>query len=119
MGGLNTFLYICTMSFTFQSETLFIDSATDMAEKVEKIDLIIAALLDLSLTAVGKQDIIEYTLDDGQTKIRTEFRGMSAILKAIDDYEGLRQRYFNRLNGRTFRLVDSKSVIFGLGRNHR
>ena len=107
------------MSFIFQSETLFIDSATDMEDKINKIDVIIAALLDLSLAAVGKQDIVEYTLDDGQTKIRTEFRGMSAILRAIDDYEKLRQRYFNRLNGRTFRLVDSKSVLFGLSRNHR
>ena len=106
------------MSFIFESESLFIDSATNMAEKVVKIDLIIAALLDLSLTAVGKQDIKEYTLDDGQTKIRTEFRGMSAILRAIDDYEGLRQRYFNRLNGRVMRLVDSKSVLARLGRGH-
>lgn len=107
------------MSVIFQSETLFIDSATDMEAKIVKIDLIIEALLDLSLTAVGKQDIVEYTLDDGQTKIRTEFRGMSAILRAITDYEKLRQMYFNRLNGRTFRLVDSKSVIFGLRHNHR
>ena len=107
------------MSFTFQSETLFIDSASDMAEKIKKIDAIITALLDLSLTAVGKQDIVEYTLGDGQTKIRTQFRGMSAILRAIDDYEKLRQRYFNRLNGHTFRLVDSKSVLIGFGRNHR
>ncbi len=107
------------MSFTFQSETLFIDSATDMEDKVNKIDAIINALLDISLTAVGKQDIVEYTLDDGQTKIRTEFRGVSAIARAIDDYEKIRQRYFNRLNGRTFRLVDSKSVLSRLGRNNR
>ena len=107
------------MSFTFQSETLFIDSASDMADKVDKIDLIITALLDISLKAVGKQDIVEYTLDDGQTKIRTEFRSVSAIAQAIDDYEKIRQRYFNRLNGHTFRLVDSKSVLFGFGRNRR
>lgn len=99
------------MSFTFESEKLFIDSATDMEAKIVKIDAIIAALLDLSLSAVGKQDIAEYWLDDGQTKIKTQFRGMSAILKAIDDYEGLRQRYFNRLNGRTMQLRDSKSVL--------
>lgn len=103
------------MSFIFLSEKLFIDSAKDMEDKVNKIDLIIAALLDLATDSAGKDDVAEYTLDDGQTKIRTEFRGMSSILKAIDDYERLRQRYLNRLNGRVMRLVDSKSVIHGIG----
>lgn len=96
---------------TFQSETLYLDSVTDMLAKVKAIDAIIAALLVLAAGAVGKEDVKEYMLDDGQTKIRTEFRGMSAILKATTDYERLRQQYMNRLNGRTVRLVDSQSVI--------
>ena len=100
---------------TFASEVLFIDSVTDMAAKVEAIDAIIAALLVIAASAVGNEDIEEYTLDDGQTKIRTRYRGMSAILKAIQDYEKLRQMYLNRLNGRVIRLVDSRSVLNRLG----
>lgn len=95
---------------TFQSETLFIDSAANLEEKVKKLDLIIDALLDLATASAGKDDVAEYSLDDGQTKIRTQFRGMSSIMRAIDDYEKLRQRCLNRLNGRVMRLVDSKSV---------
>ena len=106
------------MAFIFESETLFIDSATDMEDKIVKIDLIIAALLDLATSSAGKDDVSEYMLDDGQTKIRTLFRGMSSILKAINDFESLRQVYFNRLNGRVMRLVDSKSIIHRLGRRH-
>lgn len=100
---------------TFASETLYIDSVTDMVAKVEAIDAIIAALLVIATSAVGNEDIEEYTLDDGQTKIRTRYRGMSAILKAIQDYEKLRQMYLNRLNGRVIRLVDSRSVLNRLG----
>ena len=95
----------------FESETLFIDSFEDMEAKVAAIDLIIAALLTLAGGAAGKDDVEEYSLDDGQTKIRTKFRGMSSILKAIGDYEKLRQQYLNRLNGRVVRLVDSKSIL--------
>lgn len=96
---------------TFQSETLFIDSRTNMAEKVVAIDLIIAALLTLATASAGKDDVAEYSLDDGQTKIRTEFRGMSSILKAIEDFERLRQQYLNRLNGRVMRLVPSENLV--------
>lgn len=99
------------MSFIFESETLFINSAKNMEEKIVKIDLIIAALLDLSINVAGKEDVSEYSLDDGQTKIRTAFRGISSIVKAIDDYEKIRQRCFNGLNGRVMQLRDSKSVI--------
>ena len=102
----------------FDSEQLFIDSRTDMAAKIDAIDLIIAALLTLASGAAGKDDVAEYSLDDGQTKIRTSFRGMSSILKAIKDYEQLRQQYLNRLNSRVVRLVDSKSVIRGFGHGH-
>jgi len=116
---IKSFLYICAMSFIFQSETLFIDSATDMEDKVKKIDLIINALLDLATNSAGKDDVSEYSLDDGQTKIRTQFRGMSSIVDAINDYEQLRQVYFNRLNGRVIQLRDSKSVIHGRGHNRR
>jgi len=95
---------------TFQSESLFVDSRTDMESKIDAIDLIIAALLTLAASSAGKDDVREYMLDDGQTKIRTEFRGMTSILRAIEDYEKLRQVYFNRLNGRVMRLVPSTNV---------
>ena len=105
------------MSF-FASETIYLDGIDDMLGKVKRIDAIIVALLTLAEGSAGKDDVVEYMLDDGQTKIRTQFRGMSSILKAIQDYEKLRQMYLNRLNGRIFRLVDSQSVITRNGHHH-
>jgi len=98
------------MSF-FASETIYLDGIDDMLGKVKRIDAIIAALFTLAEGSAGKDDVVEYMLDDGQTKIRTEFRGMSSILRAIQDYERLRQMYLGRLNGRVYRLVHSQSVL--------
>lgn len=102
----------------FDSETIYLNGVTEMFDKVKRIDAIIKALLTLAEGAAGNDDVVEYMLDDGQTKIRTEFRGMSSIMRAIKDYEALRQMYFNRLNGRTMRLVDSQSVITRDGHHH-
>jgi len=80
------------MSCTFESETLFIDSATGLADKLIKIDAIISSLYDLAIASVAKPtaDLSEYMLDDGQTKIRTVYRSLSEIQKAILDYETIR-----------------------------
>lgn len=102
---------------TFDTAALYIDSVTDMEAKVAAIDLIIASLLTLAASSASKDDVKEYMLDDGQTKIRTEFRGMSSIMDAITNFEKLRQMYLNRLNGRIYRLVDSKSIICDRGTN--
>jgi len=94
----------------FESEELFINSRTNSAEKLKAIDLIIDALYTLAASAAGKDDVEEYSLDDGQTKIRTKFRGLTSITKAILSFEQLRSMHFNRLNGHVIRLVDSKST---------
>lgn len=93
----------------FDSATIYIQSATTLADKIAKIDRVIDALEDLSLTAAANENITEYTLDDGQTKISQIYRGVEAIQRSINAYEAIRQRYINRLNGRGVRLVDGKN----------
>lgn len=95
----------------FDSEVLFIESVDTLKGKVSNTEAIIAALQTTALKSAGNQDIDEYTLDDGQTKIRTSFRNIGQIIQAIKDFEQLKQMYLNTLNGRLVRLVDSKSVI--------
>jgi len=55
-------------------------------------------------------DIEEYTLDDGQSKISTKYRDIASVIKAIGDYEKLRQMYINRINGRIVRLIPANSI---------
>ncbi len=93
----------------FESAEIYIQSSENLKEKICRIEAIIKALEDKALTAIKDEDLIEYTLDDGQQKIKTVFRGVNAILRAIKGYEQLLQMYANRFNGRITVLKDRNS----------
>jgi hypothetical protein len=89
---------------------IYVQSKTTLKDKIAAIDEIIAMLETTALDMAGKDAIQEYSLNDGQTIIKTIYKGSVGIASAIDDFERIRQRYVNRLNGRMVRLVDSKNV---------
>lgn len=93
----------------YDSAQIYIDSATSLREKVTRIDAIIDGLFTAATKAAGGENISEYSLNDGQTQIRTVYRGIESIKASINSFEALRQMYLNRLNGRVMRLVDSKN----------
>lgn len=93
----------------YDSAAIYIEIATTLKDKIAKIDAVITALETSALTAAGKGAIQEYSLDDGQTKIRTVYRNAKEVADSISAFETIRQRYINQLNGRMTRLVDSKN----------
>ncbi len=93
----------------FDSAYIYVSSATEICDKIDRLDAIITALEDVALIAAAKGDISEYSLDDGQTKIRTSYRDALEISKSITAFETIRMRYINRLNGRQVRLVDGSN----------
>jgi hypothetical protein len=99
----------------YDSAAMFIDSRQSMRDKVRAIDAIIDSLILLATTAAdnpsGQAVIEEYSLDDGQTRIRTKYRTVQDIITSIDKFERIRQMYINRLTGRMIRLVDSRNNI--------
>jgi len=94
----------------YDSAYIYIDSATTLAEKIDKLDTIITALEDTALKAAANDDIEEYWVDDGQAKIKTTYRSAMAVINSIQAFERMRQMYINKLNGRVSRLVDSHSL---------
>jgi hypothetical protein len=100
-------------SVFYNSEAIFVDSVTENCDKIAKIDLILDALLTSAMVAAGNDNIREYSLNDGQTVIRTEYSGTDAVMKSYRSWESIRQIYINRVNGRMVRLVDGKSVNNG------
>lgn len=89
---------------------LYIQSKKEIADKIIAIDEIIKALEDSALLVAGGGDAVsEYQLNDGQTIIKQVYRGTAGIAKAINDFEAIKQRYVNRLNGRVIRSIDSKN----------
>lgn len=93
----------------FDSEYVYINSATNNLDKIAKIDLVIEGLLDVAIKAATTENISEYSIDSGQSKIKAVYKGTESVYKSITAFRRLRQEFVNNLNGRIFRAVDSKS----------
>jgi hypothetical protein len=94
----------------YDSAQIYIDSAATLKEKVVRIDAIITALETSALKAAENEDVLSYSLDDGQTKISSNYRSTESVLKSIEAFLRLRNMYINQLNGRVVRLVDGQSL---------
>lgn len=95
----------------YDSALIYLQSKTDAKSKIIAIDAIIDQLLLTAAKGALAEDVTEYWLDDGQSKIKTVRRGVAAITKSIEELEKLKQLYINRINGRVFVLRDSKNFI--------
>lgn len=93
----------------FDSCGLYIESKTTLRAQIAAMDQIILALNAAILRAATGEDVTEYQLNDGQTIIKQINRGVNAMTKSLLQIETLRNYYVNKLNGRVFRLVDSKN----------
>jgi hypothetical protein len=95
----------------FNSTKQYLLSANSIADKIIAIDKVIEALFLLMLEpeVIEKQYISEYSLDDGQTKIRAIYRGVEGINASIVSLNKMRMYYVNQQTGRRFRLVDGKN----------
>jgi len=82
------------------TEKLYIESATSLVDRIARIEAIIAALETQLLTGATTGDIASYSLDDGQTKIQTQYRSISSITEGLHALDTLKQRLINQLNGR-------------------
>ncbi|MDD5013653.1 MAG: hypothetical protein PHW73_00945 [Atribacterota bacterium] len=87
-----------------------IDSAS-LKERYDRICAIITALENQQLLDIGKSGILSYSLDDGQTRISTQYRSADQIMKAIEAYERIKERILNQITGtRIVRLADAGSI---------
>lgn len=93
----------------FDSAALYVVNAVTIQDKITRVDKIIDALMTTALIAAAKDNVTEYMLDDGQTKIQTMYRSASEVLSSIKSFEAIKQMYINQLNGRVVRLVDEKN----------
>ncbi len=82
------------------TETIYIEGATGLLERLTRIEQIIEALELRQVAVTANSDVEEYQLNDGQVNIRTIYRSAEQIAKAIEAYERLKQKILNKLNGR-------------------
>ena len=63
------------------------------------------------LDNIGNEPITEYSLDDGQVKIRTVYRSVEQMTKAIEALEKIKNKLLNELNGRGMVLRPWQGLI--------
>ena len=86
------------------NETLYIQEAASTFERVQRIESIINALELQMLSATANEPIQEYSLDDGQVKIRTMYRSIKGMQDGIFVLEQMKNRLINQLNGHVMAL---------------
>ncbi len=93
------------------TEYQYIIDSTGLKDRYDRICLIIAGLETQQLAVIANSDIEEYTLDDGQTKIKTVYRDLESITKAILDFTKIKNQILQQLTGtRIVRLADAKAI---------
>lgn len=94
----------------YNSPRAYIQSSSDVADKICRLDSLITALEDAAIAAAGGSDVQEYSLDDGQTKIREVYRSFSELEAGITAFIRLKNYYVNKYNGRITQLKDQNSL---------
>ena len=84
----------------FYTISQYIESKSNLADKIQAIEALIGAMELKLLDAIGTSDLDEYQMDDGQMKVRTKYRSIADVNKGIEALEIQKQRYINRYNGR-------------------
>lgn len=87
----------------------YVQAASDLEDKIKRIDDIITALEDAALKAAESIYVEEYQIDDGQSKIKNVYRSVEEIAQTIKGFLSLRQIYVSRLGGNITRLRDKFS----------
>lgn len=86
------------------NEIIYIQSATDLYNRLQRIDQIITALELNILANIGNSGVKQYTLNDGQINISTLYTSVTEMAQAITQLEKQKQRLLNQLNGRRFNI---------------
>ena len=100
------------------TEYQYIINSDSLKSRYDRICQIIESLELQQISATANSDVEAYTLDDGQTRINTQYRNPESIAKAIIMYERLKNSIQERLLGtRIISLRDAKTVKSN-GRNN-
>src|SRR5688500_1882361 len=94
---------------TYDSAEIYIQSCTSLRAKITAIDEVVDVLMTTVLKAAARENVSQYSLNNGQTVINTTYRSTKEVIESIKGFEAIREMYVNRLNGRVVRLVDSKN----------
>ena len=95
----------CTIS-------VYLLSKTTLLAKICAIEVLIDTMvLRLTEAAAGQNAVIdEYSMDDGQMKVKTSYRSTDELVAGIYALERLKEIHINNFNGRGVVLRDVRGI---------
>lgn len=93
----------------YNSISEYLAGKAKLEERITAIEAAIDALILKLADVSGNADLKEYSLDDGQTKIRTVYANPLDVQRGIEGLEKIRQIYLSRIVGRVVRLRDGSN----------
>lgn len=95
----------------YEDPNVYIEDASELKLKIERIDIILNGLYDALQNSLTKTHLLEYQIDDGQSRIRTAYRSVADMEKGILGFEKLKVVFISRLNkNRVFNLRSGDSI---------
>jgi hypothetical protein len=95
----------------------YINCSQGVKDEITRIDAVITALQDAQLKGALNGEVSEYSLDDGQTKIKQVFNSYEGLSKAVLALETRKKSLINEnCLGRVMTLRDKDS--FNLYKGH-
>lgn len=94
----------------YSTEAAYITDAKTYKDKIKRIDQVINALYDSAINAASNNDVSSYSLDDGQTSISTSYRSVEEAFQAVKNWENLREKMINKLNGYSVKLLPEENL---------
>lgn len=79
----------------------FIEQASKLIGKIATYDALIEAFEKSILESTTSGHLLQTELDDGQMKLRVQYRNTKDMVTAMEGLIKLRQMYINRYNGRS------------------
>jgi hypothetical protein len=85
------------------------DAGPDMVARINRLTTIITNLENCVINAASNADVQNYTFNDGQSTITTNYRSIKEISDAMQMFDIIRQRLINKCEGRAtvLRSVDT------------
>lgn len=94
----------------YDNPGLYINETTDYTVRLVRIETIIANLEICLVNASTNADVQNYSFNDGQSTINTNYRSITEITNAIDAFDKIRQRLISRLGSRVTILRDADTI---------
>ena len=93
------------MNTEFTTIPQFFECASKLIGKVAVYDALIEAFEKAILESTVSGHLLQYEMDDGQMKVRVQYRNTKDMVTTMEGLIKLRQYYITKHNGRVTRLV--------------